>query len=189
MTCAGGHFSSTAEIPRPLRFDVEAGLEMSFGLVDLICFWRGMSISESESESTIFSADFTLTDSFFFGVAVLVVDVGAIGFSAIGFAAGLLVVAFAAAFFFVIIPPPTFLTGLTISSSAALFAGILGILGLIAGESTCRGVLANGRSRSSLASLPVLFFGISVTTFSSMGGNLASTSFCCFSTISLSLVV
>ena len=127
MTCAEGRFSaSTAEIPRPLRLDVdvEADLDVAFCSVDRICFWRGMSISESESESTIFSADFTLTDSFFFGVAVFeVVVVTVAGFSAADLAAGLPLVAFAVAFF-VIIPPPTFLTGLTISSSAGRFADI-----------------------------------------------------------------
>ena len=191
MTCAVGRLSSTAEIPRPLRFDdVETGLETGF-LVDLICFCRGMSRSESESESSIFSADLTLTESFFLGTDVFVEAeaVVAAGFST-AFAAGFVVAAFAVvAFFFVIIPPPTFLTGFTISSSAGRFAGTLGLLGLIAGESICRGVFARGRSRSSLASLLDLFFGICVTTFSSKGGNLARISFCFFSTISFSLVV
>ena len=196
MTCAVGRLSSTAEIPSPLRFDddvetgLETGLETGF-LVDLICFCRGMSRSESESESSIFSADLTLTESFFLGTDVFVEAeaVVAAGFST-AFAAGFVVAAFAVvAFFFVIIPPPTFLTGFTISSSAGRFAGTLGLLGLIAGESICRGVFARGRSRSSLASLLDLFFGICVTTFSSKGGNLARISFCFFSTISFSLVV
>ena len=117
---------SIAEVVRPLSPLLDSdGLGL---VVDLTCVCNG--ISESESESTIFSADFTLGVSFaFFGGGILdCVEVTAsfgIVFGGDSFG-GTFVDFFLAA---LIMPPPTLRTGFMASSSADRFAGMEGVTG------------------------------------------------------------
>lgn len=179
-----------AEMPRPLR--VEDLPWERWGGTDLICVSSGTS--ESDSESTTFSSDLYLEFSrAFFGGTVLLgagEDAGC-SFGA-DFAVGSFFEIVLTIFFFeLIMAPPTLRTGFSASSSTGRLAGILeGVVVVATGESNVLGVVATGRGVPK-ASLSVLFFGISViggVIFGSLSiaGNRATTSFCFFSTMSLS---